>query len=575
MKLRNYQQQAVDETEARIAFGSTNLILSATTSWGKSAYISALCQLYKDENIVIMVNIEPLIQQISDTLTSMNLDHSIIKSGRDKDFNENSRIHIVMSQTFYKRYEVLNLKADKLIIDERHLEYDTKRTTLLIEQLKPQTIIGCSATPFTGSGFMLKNAEVIETATGQSLQDDGFLTPLKYYVPRWSEEIDYSRVKKTGNEYVTSEIEEIINTPRHIQNIITSMNHLNAKNKKTLVFCSSIDQCNNIATQLIKDGYQAIAYHSKTSTAQNQRVLESFTNNTPFSGSDQEIENINLFNSEPDESKPIKCLVSVSKLAVGFSVTDIELGVIPRKTLRRSTIQQIIGRMKRLHPGQEFAEILDLSQILSSHGYVDTDHYDPPQQTDDSTIDKMALNTATNHLKLQNLISVLPDSDKPILVTKKGYNNAVKKLNSDTRKLSELSKFELQNKLRLSQDPVMIIAIATTLMLNEHGEKYTANNGKEVKNYRNANAITWISELWTELLPQQSTYHQQKYIKSLRTRVFNMVENKANIWGVRFFIEYLIKEDNPEPELIPQSEDSHIIKVNGIEIEIDDADIPF
>ena len=42
MKLRLYQQEAIDDTEAMIVFGSNNIILSAPTSWGKSIYIAAL-----------------------------------------------------------------------------------------------------------------------------------------------------------------------------------------------------------------------------------------------------------------------------------------------------------------------------------------------------------------------------------------------------------------------------------------------------------------------------------------------------------------------------------------------------
>ena len=575
LTLRQYQQDAIDQTEAMVAFGSTNLILSATTSWGKSAYISALCKLYAEDNIVIMVNIEPLIQQIADTLESMNIEYSIIKAGREKDFNQDAKIHIVMSQTFYKRHKDINIKADKLIIDERHIEYDTKRTNLLIDKLNPKTIIGCSATPFTGSGFKLKDAEIVETATGQSLQDEGFLTPLKYYVPRWAEEVDYSRVRKTGNEYITSEIDAIINTPQHIENIVKSMNDLNAKSKKTLVFCSSIEQCDNIAAKLIEDGYRASAYHSKISTAQNQRILKSFKHNTEYSGSDEQLDSTNLFNNDAINTDPIKCLVSVSKLAVGFSVTDIELGVIPRKTLRRSTIQQIIGRMRRLHPGKEFAEILDLSQIISSHGFVDTDHYEPPEQTEDTLANKIAITQATQELKLQNLIALLPQSDKPILVTREGYIKALAKLQVDKRRLSNLSEFELKNKLYITTDPVILISIAVTLMALKHGDTYQAKNGKEVKRYKTPSGVTWMSELWTDLLPKQEPYFKRKYIKSLRTRILNMVEDKSSIWGLRFFITYLIEQDiiAPEPEPNNQATNSYEIVYEGIGITEDE--IPF
>lgn len=145
-----------------------------------------------------MVNIEPLIDQIGEALTSLGMTYSIIKAGRDSEFDHKERIHIVMSQTFYARSENLDIKCDKLLIDERHVEYDTPRTKKLIENLSPESIIGTSATPYDSNGFLLHGSEIIETATGRNLTDGGFLCPLRYYIPKWAERIDYSKVKIQG-----------------------------------------------------------------------------------------------------------------------------------------------------------------------------------------------------------------------------------------------------------------------------------------------------------------------------------------------------------------------------------------
>ena len=577
MKLRLYQQEAIDQTEAMIAFGSNNLILSAPTSWGKSIYIAALCKLYSEDDIVIMVNIEPLISQIASTLDAMKIEYSIVKAGRDKDFNPDARIHIVMSQTYYARADKLNLKADKIIIDERHKEYDTSRTRLIIETLKPEHIIGCSATPYDSQGFALNNIEIVETANGQTLTDAGHLTPLNYYIPRWSEKIDYSRVKKHGNDYTTGALEEIINTPKHIELIIASMDELDAKNKKTLVFCSSISQADNIAEALKSNGYNAIAYHSKKSDKQNQRALESFRNNEPFTGSDEDIDGRHLFNSDMDQSwnNQISCLVSINKLAIGFDVPDIQLGVIVRPSKIRSLMVQIVGRMKRLAPNKKYAEILDMAQLVSYHGFVDTDHYEPPERGISSELNKELLENATRHLKLENLISVLDDT-KLESISRTIYNVRIEELKNNKTKLRDMEPRELVNKLYIEDDPVMIIAIAVTLFAELYGESYVAKNGKTVKNFRNSNSVEWISELWTELLPKQDSYHQRKYIKALKTRTINMIKDKSSIWGLRFFIEFLIREDTPEQiEEDDSSKKPYIIKVDGIEVEIEDSDIPF
>ncbi len=344
--LRPYQKQAISETEAMISMGSINIILEASTGWGKTSYISGLCQLYNYENIVIMVNIEPLINQISETLTLMNIDHSILKAGREKDFDESKNIQIVMSQTFYSRYEKLNIKADKLIIDERHVEYDTPRTRHLIDTLKPNAIIACTATPYDSNGYALKNAEVISTASSNDLTDQGYLSPLKYYVPKWSELVDYSKVKKTGGDYNVAALDEVIGSDMHIEQVIQSMNQLKAKNKKTLVFCSTIEICNKITDALKKEKYNVSAYHSKNSKVDNERIMTSFKHNLPYVGSEAETDTQDLF-KESTSHNPITTIVSVNKLAVGFDTPDIDLGVMIRKSLRKSIGVQSVGRIKR------------------------------------------------------------------------------------------------------------------------------------------------------------------------------------------------------------------------------------
>ena len=354
------------------------------------------------------------------------------------------------------------------------------------------------------------------------------------------------------------------------------MNKINAKSKKTLIFCSSIAQADSIAEALQRDGYSAIAYHSKKSKKQNERVLESFSNNAPFQGSDEQLQDKNLFSDGSDKpsEKIITHLVSINKLAIGFDVPDIQLGVILRPSKIRSLMVQIVGRMKRLSPNKHYAEILDMAQLLSYHGFVDTDHYDPPIEGADTDENKELLDKATKHLKLESLSATL-DDDEFIPITREAYNIKIEELKSSTKRLSNMTGRELSNKLEVEEDPVMMIAIAVTLFALLHGESYTAKNGKEVKNFRNTNSISWMSELWIKLLPEQDEYHKRKYTKALRTRIVNMLKDKSSIWGIRFFIEFLITEDTPTIIPEPNVETSHTIIVDGIEVEIDDGDIPF
>ncbi len=77
--------------------------------------------------------------------------------------------------------------------------------------------------------------------------------------------------------------------------------------------------------------------------------MESFKQNQPYAGSDEKIESEDLFteSTSSTQNNPITTLISVSKLNVGFSVNDIDLGVIVRPSKILSLFRQMAGRVRR------------------------------------------------------------------------------------------------------------------------------------------------------------------------------------------------------------------------------------
>lgn len=653
IKLRNYQIEAIDAIEGAVAFGDKEIVLHAETSFGKSITAAGICQRFEDKHVIILVNIEPLIDQIAKFLEILNIDYSILKAGREKEFNTHARVQLVMSQTYYARAKSMKIQANIVIQDEIHKEYLTKRTKTLLDAVEPDFRIGLSATPWDESGYALKDAELISTISCEELTKQGFLAPMKYFVPRWAEKVNYASVKKSGNDYSMTSLDEVIGSPKHIEMMIKAMNEMNAKEKKTLVFASTIEQCDKLESALIKAGYNAAAYHSKKTDKENKRILTSFTNNAPYSGSDEELDKVSLFDRDIIDNKDnrvITHLVSVSKLTTGFSVDDINLGVGGRPTEVKSLWHQIPGRIRRtsyslteildrtgslnhvalvasyynevaaiqkqlqkekvytyevfpygskpegvdhieynVRPDKTHGEFLDLGQCLSRHGFPE-EEYNPPVKGFINEENKIMIAQATDHLRLEHLATVLPDN-RIAEVTRQKYETTVREIMSNKTKLSELTTRQLSDKIDLEKDPVMIIAMLAVLFDKIHNTDniqdsygrpargYVAKNGKNVINFVNGDSIGWMSELWAEKLPNVDSYNKQKYLKSLRTRAKNMLKEKASIWGIRFFIEYLIEQDNEEmEEEMAQVAEEHKAKEQqgyAIEIDIDEDDIPF
>jgi len=120
MKLRDYQKRDLKSIiytlDAYNAFGDFNktLILNAPVSYGKSAVMSALSKELSSKNkIIILTNITELIEQLEYFLKEMNIEYSVLKAGREKNFDSNSKVLLAMQQTSYSRLDQIKLEDFK------------------------------------------------------------------------------------------------------------------------------------------------------------------------------------------------------------------------------------------------------------------------------------------------------------------------------------------------------------------------------------------------------------------------------------------------------------------------------
>ena len=97
-----------------------------------------------------------------------------------------------MQQTLYSRIDKVDIKCDTLVIDEFHRSFRTDTMEAVKKKLKPEVIVGISATVYDEKGYALKGVETIETTTIEELTSDGHLTPLRTVSVQFAEEMDYS-----------------------------------------------------------------------------------------------------------------------------------------------------------------------------------------------------------------------------------------------------------------------------------------------------------------------------------------------------------------------------------------------
>ena len=596
MVLRNYQQEAVNQIMEEIdnPFGSDEIILEAATSFGKSLVISELCRRI-DGTIVILVTFTPLIDQISEHLTQLNIEHSILKAGRDSEFDESHRVQLVMAQTYYARLDKVNIKANFVLADEFHVSYNTKRTNAIIEKLRPAKTVGFSATPYSAVGVKLSNdSEIITTASVKSLTEQGFLSPLKYFVPKWSEEVDYSQVEKTAKDYTGSGLDEVINTKSHIDLVVESMNQMDAKNKKTLVFCSTIEHCDAVTASLREDGYLAEAYHSKVSKSDSESIMDAFKHNTATHTPKKLLDlytkskdDKTLFSSEDNPEPPsraVKVLVSVSRLSIGFSVNDIELGVLLRPTKILSLTRQMQGRIMRLALNKSHGEILDLAQSVSSFGFAD-DPFSPPDKTEDAKENRKAVADAMALNSMELLGKSLEAHTEPQEVERTKYDIFIEELKQkDSRAAETLSLADMKLVFDTTEDISKIIEIGAYIWTMRYGKPISAK-GYTYK--MKTNDLVSLAVPIFEAYPEKS----RQWLKAHRTRIRTLLKgepqenNKAektwngmyakSYYGIKYFSEFLEKNHLEELKLTEVYSD---FKMGGYDIVVDDialSEIPF
>ena len=597
--LRPYQENIINETLAAVQFGSDNVVIDSPPGSGKSIIISKTAQeLSKNGKVVISITITALLDQIAEHLDLINQSYSILKAGRESEFNPDEKIQLVQAHTLHARLSKSTIDADFYLQDEVHREYMTDRTRDILRFLSPKARIGYSGTCYDQAGFALEGAEMLTTTTTIDLQDQGYLCPIKYYIPKWAEQVDYSQVKSSGNDYNNVELEKIINSPEHLALVIKSMNEMDAKNKKTLVFCSSIEQAEKVTEALNKAGYEAMSYHSKSNNSED--ILEAFKNNTPFKikPKKQKLKDLDtgdLFadgmdietkSSEPE--KYVKCLVSINRLGIGFDCPDVVLGVQLRPTLVRSLFVQQVMRLARKHESKEFSEYLDLAQTTSRFGFH-TDHYVAPQRTGDKTADKKAIQDIDSAYALEDIAVILEET--PIPINREIYVSEIEKIKKALKKnMEDMSFEELIKAYDLSKDHREIISIATHVYTLKYG-KPVSKAGYEY-NYK-------PEQFWSESNFGKPEFHvlhdmeyyfnefphmQKQWIKSLKTRCRNIIREELGLFRITGFIQFLrnkyVEEEMSEVTYYSKKEDSaadDVIpsKMNEMDFEIEDDEVPF
>ena len=492
MQLYQYQLDICEQVHTRLQ--TKNRCIIALAGGGGKSLISAQLSIdfvNQNKHVVILTSFSALIPQLSHHLSALNIKHDIIKSGENKT-TPNAMVTLIMEQSFHeKKRSLTDIKCDVLIKDEIHISTD-KRFTDIVDYLEPKQTIGLSFTPIDDKGFIINGYDkddIITIGSVKELTQQGYLCQIKTYVPKWSEEMDYSQIKLVASDYHAGQLNTRINTKEHTQLVVNAMNQMDGTNKQTLVYAVSIQHAINVTNALRTNGYNVNVVHSKQPSQLNTKLINDFRTNK------------------------LNCLVSVSSLTIGFDAPCAELLVLLRPTKILRLYLQIACRISRTYQTKQFSQLLDLAQCTSNLGFYD-EH-----------VPLISKREPNHKKKLENTMSykqVFLSGSDTTEITRELSNVEIEQISRKTLLVSKLAMSDLIDENSTTNSINSLVITALEINSRVRSREYTKKQIKE---------LVYAIESFIDDFPQ----HRQRIVETYRLRFKNTIRESRDIMGLYDF----------------------------------------
>lgn len=326
--LRDYQQSLLVNARAELAKGHKSVLCVCATGGGKSYIFMDMADRCKGKVMILVHRGELKEQHIRE----------FKKNGIPMD-----NIIVETVQTVYRRMDAYN-DVRMVIADEAHL-FMARTFKAVIDHFAGlgAFTIGFSASPCRLDGSSMSDifTSMVEGPQTAELIKKKRLCPYEYYAPLT---VDVSELKKQRGDYVTSEVEALME-PAIYGKVIEEYKRL-CPGKQAIAFCVSIAHSQQVAQQFRDAGISAAHVDGNTPRKAREAILADF-----LRGDIQILTNVNLFSE-------------------GISVDGIGAVIMLRPTASLALCLQQWGRGLRYQEGK-VCTILDCVGNYTRHGLPD------------------------------------------------------------------------------------------------------------------------------------------------------------------------------------------------------------
>ena len=328
--LRDYQIELINKVKKSWETGHKNPCIVAPCGSGKTLIASELAKKTTDKGnrVVFIVHRKELCEQTENTFRQYGVNMNLCD--------------VYMVQTLARR----KIKEPRLIIiDENHHVYANSYKKIL-ESYPMSFAVGLTATPvrLDGSGLGKVNDDLIIGPTVSELIKRKHLSPFKYYSHISA---DTSKLQIKRGEFIAEEVNKMMNQEYIFGNAIENYKKYNCR--KTIVYCSSIENSIKTSECFRNSGISAIHVDSKTPKKLRENIMNDFKKGN------------------------IHVLCNVDLVSEGFDVPDCDSCILLRPTMSLTLhMQQSMRAMRYMQ--NKMAIIIDQVENYKRHGLPDTYH---------------------------------------------------------------------------------------------------------------------------------------------------------------------------------------------------------
>ena len=361
LKLRDYQQDAVDAIYSAINSGIMNPLVVMPTGSGKSITLSEFIRsAYCDKGahkIVVLVDSKELVNQNEATFNKLcpGVKTGVYSAGLNRK-EMNAPILFCGIQSIYnKAYDMGRI--DIIVVDECHMiprDDNTRYGTFLkaARIANPYLcVVGFTATPFRlDSGDLTSGSDalfdsVVYNTDILKLIEEGYLSPI--ISKGGTDKINLENVHTRMGDYAPGELALAADDTKLIKSAVGEVIAYGKNRQSWLVFCAGIVHARHVTDEFKQRGVNVEMVTGETPRAERDQIVIDF------------------------KSRKLKCLVNVNVFSKGFDAPCVDLLILLTSTKSCGRYIQMVGRAMRTCPGKENALILDYGGSIMLHGPID------------------------------------------------------------------------------------------------------------------------------------------------------------------------------------------------------------